>query len=78
MSHVLARDAGTLHSLTLDCVGRMPILMPVGGHVLRRVQVVKATAIRHSDGSWSEDHGDANPASWKTDGSERVEVLLVE
>lgn len=73
-----AKNVGELRKLTYDCNRAMPLLEPFTDHQYRETFVHRGTAVRHPDGSWSEDYGDAiNPAEWRQDGSERVEVLIV-
>ncbi len=73
-----AKTAGELHLLTLDCPSKMRIVVPASDHSYRRALAHRGTAILHPNGSWSEDYGDLNPTEWGEDGSERVEVLIIE
>jgi len=81
-----ATTAGELHLLTLHCPSKMCVVVPAFDHAYREAMVHRGTAIRHPDGSWSEDdsswsedHGDELDAvGGERGGSERVEVLIVE
>ena len=72
-----AKNVGDLRRLTNDCNVKMPILVPFAGHGYREADVQLGKAIRHPDGSWSEDYGELNPEEWSTDGSKRYDVLTV-